>query len=135
MRQVTKYTEAIKASVLSKALAPNAAGVIELAKEFNIPKATIYTWLINMKNKNNKKDHTQQRPKDRSPAFKLQVVMDTLGKTEEEQSAYCRAQGIYYGHIEAWGQQILESLDAGASTVDKAKEKNIRLKISVSKMK
>ena len=123
MRQVTKYTEAIKASVLTKALAPNAPGVIELAKEFNIPKATIYTWLINMKNKNNKKEHAQQRPKDRSPAFKLQAVMDTLGKTEEEQNAYCRAQGIYYDHIEAWRQQILESLGAAVGTVDKAKEK------------
>jgi len=124
MRQVTKYTEAIKASVLTKALAPNAPGVIELAKEFNIPKATIYTWLINMKNKNNKKEQVQQRPKDRSPAFKLQAVMDTLGKSAEEQSAYCRAQGIYYGHIESWRQQILESLGAAAvSTVDKAKEK------------
>ncbi|ANH13505.1 TPA: transposase [Legionella pneumophila] len=123
MRQVTKYTEAIKASVLSKALAPNAPGVIELAKEFNIPKATIYTWLINMKNKNNKKEQTRQRPKDRSPAFKLQAVMDTLGKTEEEQSAYCRSHGIYYDHIEAWRQQILESLGAVPNTTDKAKEK------------
>jgi transposase-like protein len=128
MRQVTKYTEAIKASVLSKALAPNAPGVIELAKEFNIPKATIYTWLINMKNRNNKKEQTQQRPKDRSPAFKFQAVMDTLGKTEEEQSAYCRTHGIYYGHIEAWRQQILESLGAEASTADKAKEKENKAK-------
>ncbi|MFT4060666.1 MAG: hypothetical protein QM652_14120 [Legionella sp.] len=118
MRQVTKYTESIKASVLSKALAPN---VIELAKEFNIPKATIYTWVIHMKN--NKKESTQQRPKDRSPAFKLQAVMDTLGKTEEERSAYCRAHGIYYDHIEAWRQQIMESLGASASTMDNAKEK------------
>lgn len=123
MRQVTKYTEAIKASVLSKALAPNAPGVIELSKEFNIPKATIYTWVINMKNKNNKKERAEKRPKDRTPAFKLQAVMDTLGKSEEEQSAYCRAQGIYYDHIEAWRQQILESLGAAASTLDKVKEK------------
>ena len=62
MRQVAKYTEAIKASVLTKALAPNAPGVIELAKEFNIPKTTIYTWLINMKNKNSKKGQAQERP-------------------------------------------------------------------------
>lgn len=123
MRQVTKYTEAIKASVLTKALAANAPGVIELAKEFNIPKATIYTWLINMRNKNSKKEQTRQRPKDCSPAFKLQAVMDTLGKSEEEQSAYCRAQGIYYDHIVAWRQQIMESLGAGTSTEDKAKDK------------
>jgi len=124
MRQATKYTNAIKASVLSKALAPNAPGVIELSKEFNIPKATIYTWMFNMKNK--KEERVQQRPKDQSPASKLQAVMDTLGKTEQEQSAYCRTQGIYYNHIEAWKQQILESLGAATSTSDKssnAKEK------------
>ena len=61
----------------------------------------------------------QQRPKDQSPASKLQAVMDTLGKTEEEQSAYCRTQGIYYNHIEAWKKQILESLGAVTSTADK----------------
>ena len=75
MRQATKYTNAIKASVLSKALAPNAPGVIELSKEFNIPKATIYTWMFNMKNK--KEERVQQRPKDQSPASKLQAVMDS----------------------------------------------------------
>ena len=120
MRQVTKYTDAIKASVLSKALAPNAPGVIELAKEFNIAKSTIYTWMLNMKNKNNKKELIPQRPKDQTPAAKLQAVMDTLGKTEEEQSAYCRTQGIYYNHIEVWKQQILEHLGAATSTTDKA---------------
>ena len=115
MRQVTKYTEAIKASVLSKALAPNAPGIIELSKEFNIPKGTIYTWLSNMNYKSN--THVQQRPKDRSPESKLQAVIDTIGESEEEQSAYCIAQGIYSHHLEAWKQQILESL--GASTTAK----------------
>jgi len=52
MRQVTKYTDAIKAGVLAKALAANAPSVIELSKDFNIPKATIYTWVLPMKNNN-----------------------------------------------------------------------------------
>ena len=118
MRQVTKYTDAIKASVLSKALAPNAPSVIELAKEFNIPKSTIYTWVSDMKNEN--KTRAEQRPKDQSAASKLQAVMDTLGKTEEEQSAYCRTQGIYYNQIEAWKQQILESLGGATHTKNKS---------------
>ncbi|MGC3900878.1 hypothetical protein ACPV5X_02025 [Legionella pneumophila] len=125
MRQITRYTDAIKASVLSKALAPNAPGVIELAKEFNIPRATIYTWMCNVTKKNNKKERMQQRPKDQTPASKLQAVLDTIGKTEQEQSVYCRTQGIYYNHIEAWKQQMLEGLGATASTksaTSKAKE-------------
>lgn len=113
MRQVTKYSAAIKTSVLSKALAPNAPGVIELSKEFNIPKATIYTWMHNMINqKDPKKNNSSERPKDHSPASKLQAVLDTIGKTEEEQSAYCRSHGIYYNHLETWKQQMLEGLSA-----------------------
>lgn len=120
MRQVTKYTDAIKASVLSKALAPNAPSVIELAKEFNIPSPTVYSWMHNMKKKSNNKARIQQRPKDQSAASKLQAVMDTAGKTEQEQSAYCRTQGIYYNQIEAWKQQMLESLGATMRSTDKA---------------
>jgi len=112
MGQVTKYTAAIKASVISKVLAPNSPGVIELAKEFNIPKATIYTWMFNM----NKKKPTQQRPKDQSATSKFQAVIDTIGKTEQEQSAYCRTQGIYSNHVEAWKQQILDCLGAVNTT-------------------
>ena len=35
-----------------------------------------------------------------------------MGKTEQEQSAYCRTQGIYSNYIESWKQQMLESLGA-----------------------
>ena len=115
MRQITKYTDAIKSSVLAKALAPNGPSVIELAKEFNIPRATIHTWVFNMKHKDNKRKHLRQGPKEQSAAFKLQAVMDTLGKSEEEQSAYCRTEGIYYNQIEEWKQQIMESLGAVAT--------------------
>ena len=128
MKQVTKYTAAIKATVLSKALAPNAPSVIELVREFNIPKSTIYTWVSDMKNEN--KPCLQQRPKDQSAASKLQAVMDTLGKTEEEQSAYCRIHGIYYDHLEMWKQQILEGLGAAPRSSDKAsktKEKESKM--------
>ena len=74
MRQVTKYTDAIKASVLSKALAPNAPREIDLAKEFNIPSPTVYSWMHDMKKKNSHKELIQKRPKDQSPSSKLQAV-------------------------------------------------------------
>lgn len=124
MRQVTKYSASIKANVLSKALAPNAPGVIELSKEFNIPKATIYTWMHTMtKQKDSKKNNSSLRPKDYSPASKLQAVLDTMGKTEAEQSSYCRAHGIYYHHLETWKQHMLEGL-----SLVSAKENSTRTK-------
>jgi hypothetical protein len=116
MRQVTKYTDAIKATVLSKLLASNGPSVIELAKEFNIPKATIHTWVFNMKKKDIKKESPQQRPKDQSATSKFQAVVYMIGKTEQEQSAYCRTQGIYSNHIDTWKQQMLEGLGAVSTT-------------------
>lgn len=111
MRQITKYSAAIKASVLSKALAPNAPGVIELSKEFNIPRGTIYEWISKMGNKGEiKSSIISRRPKDESATSKFQAVIDTVGKTEQEQSAYCRTKGIYSNHLDLWKQQMLDGL-------------------------
>ena len=113
MKQVTQYSAAIKSSFLTKAMAPNAPGVVELAKEFNIPYPTAYTWKRTMLKKTKSKQlNSPQRPHDKSPEAKLQAVMDTLGKTEQEQSEYCRTQGIYSHHLEAWKKQMLEGLGA-----------------------
>jgi transposase len=121
MRQVTTYPAEIKASVLTKALAPNAPSIVELAKEFNIPYATIYSWTTGMLNKNKVKQLSEpQRPQDKSAQDKLQAVIDTLGKTEAEQGAYCRQHGIYSHHLEEWKKQILESLGASSTKKHKA---------------
>lgn len=111
MRNVTTYPAQIKASVLAKALAPNAPSIVELAKEFNIPYATIYSWTTSMLSKKNITPVNEpQRPKDKSAQDKLQAVINTIGKTEAEQSAYCRQHGIYINHLNEWKNQILESL-------------------------
>jgi transposase len=121
MRQVTTYPARIKASVLAKALAPNAPSVVELAKEFNIPYATIYTWTTGMLNKKNTSQVGKaQRPNDKSAQDKLQAVMDTLNQTQAERSAYCRQHGIYINHLDDWKKQILDSLGVVNTKKNKA---------------
>lgn len=126
MRQVTIYPAKVKASVLAKALAPNAPSVVELAKEFNIPYATIYTWMTGMLNKKNVKQVNEpQRPQDKSAQNKLQAVIETMNKTETERSAYCRQHGIYINHLDDWKKQILESL--GVVTTKKHKAEYLQI--------
>jgi hypothetical protein len=109
MRQVTTYPAAIKANILTKALAPNAPSIVELGKEFNIPYSTIYSWLANMpNNKRIKQLNESQRPQDKSAKDKLKAVIDTLDKSETEQGAYCRQNGIYINHLDEWKKQILD---------------------------
>ena len=133
----SKYPEAIKASLLAKSLAPNAPSVVELAKEFNIPLATAYTWIHKMRNKQ-KTEHegpTSQRPKDKSPEAKLKAVFNTIDKTEQEQSAYCRAEGIYSNHLDAWKTQMLEGLGAVSAGTKELKAQNQKVTDEIKQLK
>ena len=127
MRHVTVYSKAIKASILAKTMAPNAPSVVELAKEFNIPYPTLYAWKnLMLKKQNVKQVHAPQRPQDKSPEDKLQAIIDTIGKTEQEQSAYCRAHGIYSNHLDAWKKQMLEGLSAANNKERKAENQQMQ---------
>lgn len=135
-KQIIKYPEKIKASVLAKALAPNATRVVDLAREFNIPYTTIYSWMTSMLKKNNvnKTDKSQpQRPQDKTAKDKLQAVIDTMGKTETEQGAYCRQHGIYAHHLDEWKILILDSL--GGTNTKKTKAEHLLIINEVKQLK
>ena len=128
MRKTTQYPKAIKASLLTKMMAIQGPTVVELVKEFNIPYSTVYRWKKSMlKKPTTGTQPPSQRPLDKSPEAKLQAVIDTLGKTTEEQSAYCRAQGIYSHHLETWRKEMLLGLGASLSSakVDKAESQKL----------
>jgi transposase len=134
MRQVTAYSKSIKASVLAKMMASNAPSVVELAKEFNIPYTTIYSWKTAvLKKKNVTQLNVPQRPHDKSPEAKLQAVLDTMGMTEQEQGAYCRAHGIYSNHLDAWKKQMLEGL--GVASTNERKAENLQTSKEIKKLK
>jgi len=134
MRQVTIYPAKIKASVLAKALAPNAPSRVELAKEFNIPYATIYSWTTGMLDKKSvKQGNEPQRPQDKSAQDKLQAVIETLDKTETERSAYCRQHGIYINHLDDWKKQILDSL--GVANTKKQKADHLQILNEIKELK
>jgi transposase len=121
MRKVTVYPVGVKSRVLAKALAPNPTSVVELAREFNIPYATIYSWVKNMI----EKTEVPQCPQDKSAQDKLRVVIDTADKTEEEQAAYCRKHGIYTNNLNEWKKQILEALGAVSTKKYKSSQQKV----------
>lgn len=134
MRKTTIYSAQVKASVLAKALAPNAPSVVELAKEFNIPYATIHTWMSIMLDKQPaKKVNKSQRPQDKTAQDKLQAVIDTMNKTDEERSAYCRQFGIYINHLDDWKQQILTSL--GVVSTKKERAEHLQMMNEIKQLK
>ena len=136
MRRITNYPETVKASILAKAMAPNGANLVQLAKESDIPYATLYTWKKNMI-ENSKVNATTapKRPQDKSAESKLQAVIETLGKTEEELGAYCRANGIYTHHLISWKDEILKALGGSRAKTKVDKTKNKQAKQEIKELK
>ena len=97
--------------MLSKALAPNAPTIAELAKKAKIPYNTLHKW-ISMK----KRDNTISTPTSAKssqvvlPDAKFKAVTDTINMATEELNAYCRSNGFYPHHLIEWKQQILSGL-------------------------
>lgn len=134
MRQITAYSKSIKSSVLAKMMAPNAPSVVELAKEFNIPYQTVYSWKAAvLKKKNVTQLNLPQRPHDKSPEAKLKAVVETMYMTEQEQGAYCRAHGIYSNHLDIWKKQMLEGL--GVARTSEGKAENLQTSKEIKKLK
>jgi transposase-like protein len=131
LNQPTRYPASVKESLIAKALAPNAPSVVELAKEHNIPYQTYYNWMRMIKK--DKQINGSLRPQDKSAQQKLQAVFDTHGMTEVEIGAYCRAQGIYPNHLDAWKQQALQGLDPVKPQKNKAE--NIQVQKEVKELK
>ena len=122
MRKVTRYPVELRENLIAKALAPNAPSIVELAKEFNIPYATLYAWMNTMRKKHPAKPtNISQRPKDKSAEDKLQAVIETTNKTDVELGEYCRQHGIYIHHLDEWRKQILAGLGAVQPNPHKAK--------------
>lgn len=139
MRDITQYSPTFKESIVTKALTPNAPPLVELAKEFNIPYATLYYWI-----KMRKKYNAQQgnvgslRPAEQSAETKLRAVLETMNKTEEERAEYCRKHGFYIHHLDAWKQQMTENLGGrGMDTKNSREQKaeNAKLMQEIKQLK
>lgn len=132
---MTHYPESVKAKILSKALAPNGPSLVQLSKECNVPYTTLYAWKRNMI-KDSKVNPTEsaERPQDKSADNKLQAVIDTLGMSDEEQGAYCRANGIYTHHLDTWKNEMLEALGGTSSQTKSYKAENKQIKQQVKEL-
>jgi transposase len=136
MRHCTQYSSEFKENLLSKALAPNAPRIVELARESGIPYPTLYQWVCMSRKKKIKSgsNTTQMRPKDQSAETKLQAVLDTINMTEEEKGAYCRQHGFYTHHLAEWKKQMLVGLGA-SNSLKETKSDHHKTSVEIKKLK
>jgi len=83
--------------------------------------------------KNAKQVDEAQRPQDKSTQDKLRAVIETMDKTEEERSGYCRQNGICINQLDDWKRQILDSL--GVASTKKQKSEYLLLINEIKQLK
>lgn len=124
------YSKEFKEKILKSLQPPENKTVAQVAKEENISRNTIYTWVAKAREKgimipnSNPSNELKWRKED-----KFRIVMETYTLNEEELSIYCREHGLYTTDVKRW-QKILEnSLETNNSSPElKAeKEKNKKL--------
>jgi len=83
-----KYSTAFRNNVLKKVIPPESRSVVEVSK-------TIYGWLKQAEEGSIDERKDRKKPGDRSLSEKLTLVMESKGKTPEEQGEWQLSQGLY----------------------------------------
>ena len=118
---MTQYSEEFKAGIIAKMLAPNNAGVPELARETGIPKDTLYCWRLKHRRSNGDGMAKQVRYGEPSSKEKFAAVMETASLNEVELSEYCRRKGLYPEQIRAWRRSCEQANASAGVGVDREK--------------
>ena len=113
----------------------NNKGVRELAKEYNIPYATAYTWKQNMLKGLPDDTKPIQRPTDKSPAEKLKAVVAAINLDLDAKGAYCRTAGIHLTHLENWEKEMLLGLETSSTKNKEFQQQQSKLTNEINVLK
>ena len=113
MARNRSYTKKYKERIIRSLQPPGNKTIPQVAKEENIPKNTIYTWVAKARKEgqmipnSNPSNEIKWRKED-----KFRIVMETYTLNEEELSIYCRKQGLYTTDVKRWQKILEDSLDS-----------------------
>jgi transposase len=108
------YSEEYKQRILKKLQPPENKSVMDICREENLHKSTIYGWINKARGEGelipNSKPSNQQKWRT---VDKMRIVMDTYALNEEELGEYCRKHGLYASDIKLWAETLEQSFEYG----------------------
>jgi transposase len=114
VKEKAQYTEAFRKQALEKVYTRGRRSVKAVAEELNMNPWTLKNWMKSSKDQSTKKHGAAtKRPKDWSPAERLELLMESHGLDEEALNAFCREKGIFRHHLQQWRA----AFEAGPSSI------------------
>lgn len=141
-RITRRYNEDFKKNAVSTLLRPQSPGLSAIARKFNIPTGTLYSWKLKYANSSNMKNNNK-KIKKWSPEQKLEIILKTSSMSNNELGEYLRSNGLHSCDINSFKEEFLSSLNAKISTskttstpeVSKLKKNNKALERDLTRTK
>jgi len=113
------YKDRFKAQMVKRMLTPGGPSQAELSKETGVPQPTLSRWkhdaaTIEPMAKVRKKTAgpPKRRGRERTPAEKLQLVLEAAKLSDEQLGAFLREHGVFEAELLEWRQKALDGLSA-----------------------
>ena len=106
MKKKTYYTKAFRQQALMKVYNRGDRTVQAIAEDLNINTWTLKNWMKLPKEviEGQAAGLVTKRPQDWSLSERFQLILDSQGKDGEVLNSWCREQGIFPHHLQAWRQ-------------------------------
>ena len=112
-----RYSQKFKDQAIEKTLQRGDKTIQCIANDLNINLFTLKEWLRKTQPAM-ASTSVPQRPADWTPQQRLEALMQSAGLEGEPLNAFCREQGIFPHHLDAWKQDFITG--NRGSTTDKA---------------
>ena len=113
----TNYSKEFKIEAVKKVLLrKSGTSVASVARSIGITKSTLYLWIKVVTNTDLKDSPTsggeiQKSPYNWTSAEKMKAIIEASKFSNEDLSGYCRKQGIFPHHLEAWKAEFIAYQD------------------------
>jgi len=137
----TKYSKEFKIEAVKKVLLRNReTSIASVARSIGITKTTLYLWVKVMTNAEFKESPTsggkiQKSSYSWTSSEKMEAIIESSKFSGEELSEYCRKQGLFPHHLEAWKREFISHQDktkiGNANEAKKLKNENKALTVEL----
>lgn len=103
-----RYSSGMKASILRRVSPPESQAVAAVSRETGVSAATIHQWKKQAATGMLDYGESQLRPSDRSPAEKLNLLLESRSVSEDELGEWLRSRGVHTEHLQVWEQELRE---------------------------
>lgn len=107
---IPRYNNEFKRDIVLKVFASPEKSVEEIAREFNVARASLFRWLKEVGSVEVGSAKRVTNPKLFTTAQKIRAILEVQSLKEREAGAYLRQHGLYWATISEWKADILDEV-------------------------